>query len=140
LLYFFKYNIYFYFFECFKITFLYPPRFFQENEAISYIKDNCEGEYIYAGPFIPGFYFETKKLNPIKYSVLITDLNTKEHFSESKEQLKDKNPYCAVLNYAIVKKFDYNKNNEVDNYIFENYEKDLRVGDIIIMNKKNYEN
>ncbi|MFA5050806.1 MAG: glycosyltransferase family 39 protein [Patescibacteria group bacterium] len=109
----------------------YQPFFYsaKNDKLISYVKDNCPGTYLYAGPFIPDIYFETKKLNPTPYSFLITNQQTKEQFSEAKKSLEKYQPTCAVLNYAIVAKFNYNKNNPVDNYIFKNYEPVFKQGD-----------
>jgi len=95
----------------------------KNDKLISYIKDNCPGQYLYAGPFIPDVYFETRKLNPTPYSFLITNQQTKEQFLEAKKILEKYKPTCAVLNYNIVAKFNYNKNNPVDNYILNNYKK-----------------
>jgi len=100
------------------------PFFFysiKNSEIIFYIENNCQGKYLYAGPFIPGIYFETKKLNPTPYSILITNHQTKEQFLKAREFLKKYQPTCAVLNYKIVEKFNYGKNNLVDNYILNNY-------------------
>jgi hypothetical protein len=113
----------------------YSPFFFhsiKDNEVISYIKNNCPGSYLYAGPFIPGMYFETKKLNPTRYSFLITNQQTKEQFLEARRMLEKYHPSCAVLDYKIVEKFNYNKNNPVDNYILNNYELTFQEGNTSI--------
>lgn len=94
----------------------------KDNKVISYIKDNCQNsKYLYAGPFIPGIYFETRRLNPSPYSFLITNHHTKEQFLEAKEAIKRHRPSCAVLNYGWATKFNYDKNNPLDNYILDNY-------------------
>ncbi|RJQ35546.1 hypothetical protein C4566_00545 [Candidatus Parcubacteria bacterium] len=84
------------------------------------IKDNCEE--IYAGPFLPGIYFETRKLNPGPYYSLFTDFNYPWHFAEQAEAVKKIRPDCAVLDYGMVSKFGYDKNNPLDNFIAEHYE------------------
>lgn len=102
--------------------FMYPPFYtLEKSNTILFIKEQCPGEYIYAGPFLPGIYFETRKLNPTPYPVLITGIQTNEQFKEAVRSLKTFQPLCAVLNYAIVEKFNYDKNNPVDNFIKNNY-------------------
>ncbi|MBU1614849.1 hypothetical protein KJ693_05985 [bacterium] len=94
----------------------------KDSKVISYINDNCQdSKYIYAGPFIPGIYFETRRLNPSPYSFLITNHHTKEQFLEAREAIKRHRPSCAVLNYGWATKFNYDKNNPLDNYILDNY-------------------
>jgi hypothetical protein len=111
----------------------FPPFYSIKNEeAITYIKNYCPGEYLYAGPFMPGLYFETKKLNPSPYYSLITGINNDKQFLEAKDALSKYKPTCAILNYEIVKKFNYNKNNPVDNYITDNYQPNFQEGNIII--------
>jgi hypothetical protein len=92
-----------------------------DDKSIKYIIDNCHSRYIYAGPFMPNVYFETKKINPTPYSTLITNYNTQEQFSEAKELIKEKKPDCCILDYSMVNKFKHNINNPVDNYIQNNY-------------------
>lgn len=95
----------------------------ENSGAIRYVRKNCvSSPYIYAGPFLPGFYFETKKLNPARYSVLLTNLHTSSQFLEAKKDIETHHPQCVITNYAMVKKFNYNKDNEVDRYIASNYE------------------
>lgn len=100
---------------------------------ISYLKANCqESPYIYAGPFIPEYYFEAKKLNPTPYSFLITRQNTDEQFGEAKKYLEKYKPACALLNYDLVKKFGYGKVNPVDQYLEENYKVIKKFGSPIV--------
>ena len=112
----------------------YPLLFssIQKNKIISYVKENCPGKYIYVGPFIPGIYFETKKLNPTQNSFLITNQQTKKQFLEAKKALEKYQPSCAVLNYQIVAKFKHNKNNLVDNYILDNYKFIFQEGNCLV--------
>ncbi|MDD3102075.1 MAG: hypothetical protein PHE59_02935 [Patescibacteria group bacterium] len=81
---------------------------------------------------MPDIYFETKKINPTPYSVLITNQQTKEQFLEAKKMLEKYQPTCAVLNYNIVAKFNYDKNNPVDNYILNNYKPSFQDGDTYV--------
>jgi hypothetical protein len=71
---------------------------------------------------MPGLYFETKKLNPTPYhSLLMINQQTEKQLAEVRELLDKRQPSCAILDYEAVKKFNYNKNNPVDNYILNNY-------------------
>lgn len=116
----------------------YYPFFYsiKNSKAISYIKNNCSGEYLYAGPFIPGIYFETRKLNPSPYSILITRHQTEKQFLDAREMIKKYQPFCAVLNYQIVAKFKHNKNNPVDNYVLNNYKLVFQKGDTLVYKLK----
>ncbi|MDD5625644.1 MAG: glycosyltransferase family 39 protein [Patescibacteria group bacterium] len=104
----------------------------RNNKLISYVKNNCSGPYLYAGPFIPEVYFETEKINATPYSFLITRLHTPEQFLEAKKSLEKYQPTCAVLDYKMVAKFNYDKNNPVDNYILNNYEPTFQEGDTYV--------
>ncbi len=114
--------------------YFYPP-FSSINKlpTINYIKNYCsESPYIYAGPFNPGLYFETRKLNPTAYSILITGHQTPEQFNQAEKQLEKNRPGCAIINYVTVEKFNYNKNNPVDNFILANYELKQKFGNNLI--------
>ena len=115
---------------------VFPPFSSMRNhEILRFINKNCPGKYIYAGPFSPGFYFETKKLNPTPYAILITNHQTKKQFNEARQYLEDNSPSCAVLNYGLVKKFNHDKNNPVDNYILENYKPAFSSGGATVYKK-----
>ncbi|PIV50591.1 hypothetical protein CO115_01815 [Candidatus Falkowbacteria bacterium CG_4_9_14_3_um_filter_36_9] len=106
------------------IYFKYFPPFFsiKNYKFIDYIKDNCrQSKYLYSGPFYPSIYFETKKLNPTPYPWLITNHHTEKQFQEARQYLEKNKPECSVLNYAMVEKYRYDRNNPVDNFIIENY-------------------
>lgn len=105
-----------------------PPFYFYKNDKspnniIEYIKNECEGDYLFAGPFSPEIYFETKKINASSYSVLIQKQQTKEQFRAVLEQLKINQAGCAILIYYpnIKNKFKHDGNNIVENYIKEAY-------------------
>jgi len=112
----------------------YPPLSTIKNlPTIEYVKHNCQSSpYLYAGPFNPGLYFETGKLNPTAYSILITGQQTPDQFDLAEKQLKKNPPDCAVLNYYTVSKFNYNKNNPVDNFISANYQLVEQYGNNLI--------
>jgi hypothetical protein len=86
---------------------------------MQYIKENCNS--FYAGPFIPGLYFEARSVNPIFYSALITSMNTKEQFMRASIDLQKSKPSCAITDYRLVEKFHYDLNNPIDKFIQNNY-------------------
>jgi hypothetical protein len=88
-------------------------------KTVSFIKDNCSS--IYAGPFIPGLYFETRMPNLTPYGFLLTNFNTMEQFMAAHKALEKSPPECAVTAYGMVDKFNYDKNNVIDDFIVENY-------------------
>lgn len=91
-------------------------------QIVSEIKEFCDdSSYIYAGPFAPGIYFESRKLNPSKYSYVITNMYPEHVFVDVKNSMLTYQPSCAILFYDIVDKFNYNKDNIVDNFIYENF-------------------
>lgn len=107
------------------------------NEILDFIDRECDAsDYLYAGPFIPNFYFETRKENPSPYSWLITNHHTVAQFNQTAESLKKFQPSCAVLNYEMVKKYNYNMNNPVDNYIKDNYYLEKTYGDFSLYKLK----
>lgn len=91
------------------------------------IKTHCPGS-IYSGPFLPGLYFEFRKINNLPFSTLITNQNTPEQFTLAAELLKKNQPDCLFLNYKIVEKYGYNKNNPVDIFFMKNYYKYKNFG------------
>jgi len=117
-----------------KFVYQYPPLYSITNSTIiSYIKNNCQNSnYIYAGPFLAGLDFEARQLNPIPFSFLLTGLHTEQQFLQAEKMLKKHQPACTVLNYKMVEKYNYNKDNPVDNYIQDNYELAWQNGNILI--------
>ncbi len=96
------------------------------------IKLECHSPYFYAGPFLPGMYFETKKLNTTFYPILITGQQTEEQFKLGKKQLEQNKPDCVALNYHMSALNTYNINNPVDELITNNYHKIYTQGDLIL--------
>ena len=104
-----------------------------KSEALplmQYISDHCES--FYAGPFLPGFYFEARRLDPTYYSGFMTKMNTDQQFARARAELQAARPSCAVTNYEMVEKFGYDRQNPVDEFIRMNYEvaytwKDIHV-------------
>ncbi len=108
----------------------------KNSEIILFINKNCPGPYIYAGPYQPELYFETRKLNPTPYFALITSHQTQEQFIEAKNCLEKHQPECAVLNYKMVAKFNHNNNNPVDNYIKNNYQLVFQAKNKLVYKRK----
>jgi hypothetical protein len=128
------------------LLFIYPsikyvtgfPIFYsiKDQGAIGYVKENCQGERsLFAGPFIPGIYFETGKVNPTPFGWLITNHQTKEQFNQARKILEEKKPRCVVTHYGVVKKFDYNRDNPVDNFIKKEYHEVYREEDMVVYMK-----
>jgi hypothetical protein len=90
-------------------------------------KKNCRS--IYAGPFLPSIYYELRLQNPTRFSYLITNFHTKDHFDKARAQLEQNRPECAVISYQNVRHFNYNIDNPVEDFISRNYELHLQSGD-----------
>lgn len=141
-------QIAFYFFTCALALIIIAPslislrysQFFNynnDNKVITRAQELCAGsEYIYAGPFLSGFYFEMRKKNPSPHYWLITNHHTEGQFNEALEGLKKYRPNCAILNYNMVKKYRYNQNNMLDKYIFNNYNYIESINSIMFYQKK----
>jgi hypothetical protein len=109
----------------------YSSPFFDKSQhpAILYVRENCTASpYIYAGPFAPGIYFETGKLNPTRYSVLLTNSHTSGQFLDAVRDIEARRPQCIITNYPLVEKFNYSRKNVVDEYINANYELAYQAG------------
>lgn len=103
------------------------------QELLLYVKQNCpQNNDLFVGPFMPGVYYETEKLNPTSFSWLVTDFHTEGHFNKVKRELEISQPRCAVMNYAAVEKFNYSQNNSVDEYVVNNYKFYKSIGDFEI--------
>jgi hypothetical protein len=107
------------------------------RNIIKVIKESCPtNRTIYAGPFMPGIYFEMRSLNIIPYSFLITQQQTKAQFAEALAIIKKNPPTCVVLSYGVVEKFSYNKNNPLDNFFQAKYKPAGKLGRINVLIKK----
>jgi len=96
--------------------------FTTEEALIKFISDNCPGKYLYAGPFAPNLYFETRKLNATPYSLLLTAQQTPEQFANALRSLQENNPGCAVLAYTpAFDRFRHDRDNVLEKYIRDNY-------------------
>jgi len=134
-----KYDYYWVVFILLIIGYLLAPKPFFENKIVEKIKleiaKNCPSNIFYAGPFMPGIYFEMRSSPPIPYSMLITRQQTEEQFQESAEQLRNSPPECAILNYATVEKFRYSQNNPLDKFLISYYRRYYKIGNLYIMKR-----
>jgi hypothetical protein len=117
----------------FHIAFRYSTPFFEKSEhpALRMARERCTASpYIYAGPFAPGYYFETGKLNPTRYSLLLTGFNTSDQFAQALADIQARQPQCMLTNYELAGRFGHDRNNVVDEYIARNYEVAYQFGRI----------
>jgi Dolichyl-phosphate-mannose-protein mannosyltransferase len=82
-------------------------------------KSRCKS--IYAGPFLPGIYYELRLQNSTSFSYLLTNFNTPEQFLKAREQLEIAQPDCAILYHGNVAHFNYNANNPVEEFFSSHY-------------------
>lgn len=109
---------------------------FDEPRVIAYVRDNCaSSQYLYAGPFVPGIYFETRKLNATRYSVLFPGLNTDEQFREAVADLSTRDVPCVVTNYRVAEDLRYTRSNPIDDYLRDNYSVFLVDGDFRVLKR-----
>lgn len=121
---------------------IFPPLTNDAKPIVQAINQLCgDSEYIYAGPFLPGLYFETRKKNPSAYYVLTInsedalsgrDNTMIQQYREVEKDLQRTRPECAIVNLKMMEKFNYEKDNPVDNFIEENYLAKENFGDAIL--------
>ncbi len=89
------------------------------SRAFNAVLNECAAaRNIYAGPFLPGLYFEARKTNALPYSQV--HLLSERQLAEAAVIIATARPECAAMNYDLVKKFNYRKN-AIDNFIQSNY-------------------
>lgn len=93
-----------------------------------YIKENCQSDTIYFGPYLPHLYFLSQKTNPTPFPFLVTRHNTSEQFSLAAKLLEERQPDCMIMNYEMVRQFNYSKTNPVDEFISKKYYLDKQFG------------
>ena len=74
---------------------------------------------IYAGPFMPGLYYELGKKNP--YFISFTLVCNAECRGRLLAQIEETRPEIAFLAYEMVRHFGYDQNNPVDAYFRDHY-------------------
>lgn len=99
-----------------------------DHPAVQFVKHQCASKSLYAGPSMPGVYFETGQLNPSRYSILLTRFNTGAQFAEVLADLQARRPGCVLTNYQVVEKFGHDRRNVVDDYIQANFDPVYRSG------------
>lgn len=104
-----------------------------------YLRKNCGEEQIYAGPFLPGFYFYFKKAAPFKSDFLLYGVNSPSDFDLAVKKLEDKKPRCILSGHKICQYMPVDKDNPADEFIERNYYKDTEIGNIEIYKIKNTE-
>lgn len=70
---------------------------------------------------MPNMYFATQKYNPSPYDLLLTQMSLHTHFDETAQILTNNPPQCALVNYKMTVKFNYQTNNHVDLFLQQNY-------------------
>lgn len=119
----FKKLIIIFFFVCIFFFLIISVPLFKKppSELYQTINYYCQNNSFYSGPFLPGLYFEFRKHNQLPYSILITNQQTPAQFKQAAQILNENPPHCVVLNYTMVKKFNYTTDNPVDNFIQTHY-------------------
>lgn len=99
------------------------------RKVLSFIQQLCPT--LYAGPFTPGLYFETRTINPTPYSVLLTGFNTQLQFEDAVRHLEKSKPKCAIIeNNRISIKYHHTIDNPVEHFIQSNYKHAYNFGAI----------
>lgn len=118
------------------------PIFYDQMKAeaqplLQYLERTCTT--LYAGPFLPGIYFETKTPNRISFSLLLSTFNTEAHFRMARNELEASPPECAVLDYKMVEHFHHQKTNLVDEFIRAHYRlaRTFRNVEVYVLAEKN---
>ena len=109
----------------------------EDLRTLAYLREECgEAPLLYAGPFLPGLYFESRRLGATPYDYLFTGFHTPAQFAEAAAALARRRPQCAVLNYAMVARFGYRRANPVDRFIAAHYRPVLREGTLRVYRLK----
>lgn len=79
-----------------------------------------ESSNVFAGPFLPNIYFELKKDNPYiwTHNLLYCNPDCQKNMLEI---IQNKKPDYILVDYSMMKKYNYNTDNPVDRYITNNY-------------------
>ena len=94
------------------------------------------GENIYAGPFLPGLYFELKKPNPYPTSVPETVAGNAELRDDALSLIRNIKPKFALTNYGMLSGLNYEPT-ALDGYVRENYAWQENVGGVDVWKIKN---
>ena len=92
----------------------------QEPEIFSKITQNSEN--VYAGPFIPGFYFELRKINYFDTYSNEVYCNTDKCQQQALGTFKRISPEYAILGFEMTTKYNYFlEDSAVGTYVVQNY-------------------
>lgn len=99
---------------------LNKPKFFEFDLYNKFKTANIQrAKSIYAGPYLPAVYYYAGKTN--SYSLSHIDISDKANVTKIFHEIIKTKPEIAFINYDIIRKLNYNRNNAVDNYIRRNY-------------------
>ncbi|HEY5089298.1 MAG TPA: glycosyltransferase family 39 protein [Polyangia bacterium] len=105
--------------EYFRSSTLYVDLLGRESRILFSSPRIAEAHAIYAGPFLPGLYFQLDKKNP--YFVSETIVCNQECQHRLVGQLSTTKPELAFLQYEMVRHLGYDENSPVDVYLREHY-------------------
>lgn len=105
--------------DFFRSSTLYVDLLGRESRILFSSPRIAEAHAIYAGPFLPGLYFQLDKKNP--YFVSETIVCNPECQHRLVGQLSTTKPELAFLQYEMVRHLGYDENSPVDVYLREHY-------------------
>ncbi len=105
--------------DYFRSSTLYVDLLGRESRVLFSSPRIAEAHAIYAGPFLPGLYFQLDKKNP--YFVSETIVCNLECQQRLVGQLSTTKPELAFLQYDMVRHLGYDENSPVDVYLREHY-------------------
>ncbi len=88
---------------------------------------------LFAGPFLPGLYFEARRRNATRFSHLLTSLHPPEFFVQAQRDLAADPPDLVVVNYRLVEKYGYRRANPLDTYLAAHYRRFKQYGDVMVL-------
>jgi hypothetical protein len=105
--------------DYFRSSSLYVDLLGRESRILFSSSRIAQAHAIYAGPFLPGLYFQLEKKNP--YFVSETIVCNRECQQRLVGQLATTKPELAFLQYDMVRHLGYDENSPVDVYLREHY-------------------
>ena len=107
------------------------------DTLVQYVQKNSQPkDFIYSGPFVPNFYFETQRMSPTRFHYVITGYFPQEYVQEMAEDIKKNKPILALLNYDNVRQYNYDKENAVEKVLREYYTQDLVISGVSVYKLK----
>ena len=105
--------------DYFRSSSLYVDLLGRESRILFSSPRIAQAHAIYAGPFLPGLYFQLDKKNP--YFVSETIVCNRECQQRLVGQLATTKPELAFLQYEMVRHLGYDENSPVDVYLRDHY-------------------